>query len=257
MLGILAALALALLLLYGLSWWGFLRMAEPPSWPPAADAVAADDALAATAAFIARDDVNVNDLGTHFAWSTAASVEPLVDGSRFYPRMLEDIAAARSSIHLIQYGFTPGEIGDEFAAAFEAAVARGVEVRLVVDEYGSKTGSTSEAMYDHMAAAGVQIVVSDLLPPCWTGLWPDREFESSFRQIGHYEHRKLLIVDGRVAYTGGAGIQDHFANGRFHDVMTRMTGAVVRELQMVFLTTFRAHGGPLPKRRGPPGKVLP
>jgi cardiolipin synthase len=116
---------------------------------------------------------------------------------------------------------------------------------VIVDEYGSQTGSTSEAFYDRLAAAGVQIVVSDLVPPCWNGLWPERDFDSSFRQIGHYEHRKLLVVDGLVAYTGGAGIQDHFADGRFHDVMTRMTGDVVREFQMVFLTTFHAHAGPL------------
>ncbi len=241
----LAVLGVGLVTVYALAWWGVLRMAEPESWPPPATAVTADGALEATADFLSRDDVTVNDLGTHFAWSTAASVEPLVEGKTFYPRMLEDIAAARSSIHLLQYGFTPGEVGDEFAAALEDAVGRGVEVRLVVDEYGSRTGSSSKAMYDGMAAAGVQIVVSDLLPPCWRGLWPDHDLEWNLSQVGHYEHRKLLVVDGRVAYVGGAGIQDHFANGGFHDLMVRVMGAVVSELQMVFLTTFHAHGGPL------------
>ncbi len=254
---VLIALALLFAVVYALLWWGVLRMDEPASWPPAADAVTADGALAATAAFVARDDVTVNDLGTQFAWSTAASVDPLVDGTRFYPRMLDDVAAARSSVHLLEYGFTPGEIGDEFAAALEAAIARGVEVRVIVDEYGSRTGSTSEAFYDRLAAAGVQVLVSDLVPPSWNGLWPDRDFDSSFRQVGHYEHRKLLVVDGRVAYTGGAGIQDHFANGSFHDVMTRVKGDVVRELQMVFLTTFHAHGGPLEGTEGRSGRVLP
>lgn len=230
---------------YAALWWGVLRMVEPASWPPAADAVTADGALAATAGFVARDDVTVNDLGTHFAWTTAASAEPLVEGTTFYPRMLEDIAAARSSVHLLQYGFTPGEVGDQFAAALEDAVARGVEVRLVVDEYGSQTGGSSAGLYDRMAAAGVQIVVSDLFPPSWSGLWPDRDLAPSLSNMGHYEHRKLLVVDGRVAYTGGAGIQDHFADGGFHDLMVRLTGDVVRELQMVFLTTFHVHGGPL------------
>ena len=241
----LLALAVVLAGVYALLWWGVLRTSEPASWPPPADAVTADGALVATAAFLTDEGTDVNDLGTHFAWTTAASVEPLVDGTSFYPRMLEDIAAARGSVHLLQYGFTPGEVGDEFAAALEAAVARGVEVRAVVDEYGSKTGSSSEEFFDRLAAAGVQVVVSDLLPPCYRGLWPSTELDYSFAEVGHYEHRKLLVVDGRVAYTGGAGIQDHFANGRFHDVMTRVTGDVVRELQMVFLTTFAAHGGPL------------
>lgn len=240
-----ALAGLALGVTYGLLWWSVLRKDEPRSWPPPADAVSADGALAATVGFVSRDDVTVDDLGMHFAWTTAASLEPLVDGTTFYPRMLEEIAAARSSIHLLQYGFTAGEIGEEFAAALEDAVARGVEVRLVVDEYGSSIGGSSAGMYDQMAAAGVQVVVSDLLPPSWSGLWPDRDLEWSFRQIGHYEHRKLLVVDGRVAYTGGAGIQDHFADGRFHDLMVRLTGDVVRQLQSVFLTTFHAHGGPL------------
>ena len=176
-LGVLAGLPSSLVCVYAPALVGRLRMDEPTSWPPSADAVTADGALAATAAFVARDDVTVNDLGTQFAWSTAATVEPLVDGEHFYPLMLADVRAARSSIHLMQYGFTPGEIGDEFAAALKDAVGRGVEVRLVVDEYGSRVGGKSEAMYDDLAAAGVQVVVNDLFPPCWTGLWPDRELD--------------------------------------------------------------------------------
>jgi len=226
-------------------WWGVLRMAEPPSWPPATTAVTADGALRATADIVSRDDVTVSDLGTQFAWSTAATVDPLPEGRRFFPRMLDDIRAARGSVHILQFGFTPGEVGDEFAGALEAAVGRGVEVRLVVDSYGSRPSQNADAMYDDLAAAGAQIVVNDVLPPFETGLWPDRDLEWSLRQVGHYEHRKLLLVDGRVAYIGGAGIEDHFANGRFHDVMTRLTGNVVRQLQLAFLTTFRAHGGPL------------
>lgn len=242
----LASLGLGLGVVYALLWWGVLRQSEPASWPPAPDAVTADGALAATAEFVGREEVTVNDLGTQFAWSTAATVDPLPDGERFYPPMLADIAAARDSVHLLQFGFTPGEVGDRFAAALEDAVGRGVEVRLVVDAYGSRPNGKSEAMYDDLAAAGVEVVVNDLMPPCRTGLWPDRSLVWSFAQVGHHEHRKVLIVDGRVAWTGGAGIEDHFANGGFHDVMVRVTGAVVRELQMVFLTTFRAHGGPLP-----------
>lgn len=76
-------------------WWGVLRLAEPPSWPPAPTAVTADGALQATADFVSRDDVTVSDLGTQFAWSTAASVEPWPEGRRFFPRMLDDIRAAR------------------------------------------------------------------------------------------------------------------------------------------------------------------
>ena len=54
------------------------------------------------------------------------------------------------------------------------------------------------------------------------------------------------MIDGAVAWTGGAGLEDHFADGRFHDVMLRVTGAVVRQAQVAFLTSFHGQGGPLP-----------
>ena len=53
------------------------------------------------------------------------------------------------------------------------------------------------------------------------------------------------MIDGAVAWTGGAGIEDHFEDGRFHDLMVRVTGGVVRQAQAAFLTSFRGHGGPL------------
>ena len=59
------------------------------------------------------------------------------------------------------------------------------------------------------------------------------------------------MIDGAVAWTGGAGIEDHFRDGRFHDVMTRLTGDVVRQAQAAFLTSFHAHGGELPADLSP------
>ena len=54
------------------------------------------------------------------------------------------------------------------------------------------------------------------------------------------------MIDGHVVWTGGAGIEDHFNDGRFHDLMVRVTGDVVRQAQAAFLTSFHGHGGPLP-----------
>ena len=54
------------------------------------------------------------------------------------------------------------------------------------------------------------------------------------------------MIDGAIAWTGGAGIEDHFENGGFHDMMVRVTGDVVRQAQAAFLTSFHGHGGPLP-----------
>ena len=64
--------------------------------------------------------------------------------------------------------------------------------------------------------------------------------------LGRVDHRKLYVIDGAVVWTGGAGIEDHFRDGGFHDVMARVTGDVVRQAQAAFLTSFRGHGGALP-----------
>jgi cardiolipin synthase len=102
-------------------------------------------------------------------------------------------------------------------------------------------------MFTRLADAGAQIVVNDLFPWDEDGLYPDdRQFDWTQDDVGHADHRKLYVIDGTVAWTGGAGIEDHFANGGFHDVMARVTGNVVRQAQALFLMSFRGQGGPLP-----------
>lgn len=56
------------------------------------------------------------------------------------------------------------------------------------------------------------------------------------------DHRKFYVVDGVTVWTGGAGIEEHFGNDRFHDVMVRVTGDVVPQAQTLLLTSFSAHG---------------
>ena len=102
-------------------------------------------------------------------------------------------------------------------------------------------------MFTRLAAAGAQIVVNDVFPVDRDGLYPDdRTLDWRQDEVGRADHRKLYVIDGGVAWTGGAGIEDHFENGGFHDVMVRVTGDVVRQAQAAFLTSFRGHGGPLP-----------
>ena len=101
-------------------------------------------------------------------------------------------------------------------------------------------------MYEGLAAAGAQIVVNDELPVDRDGLFPNGHVDWRQDEIGRADHRKLILVDGRIAWTGGAGLEDHFENGGFHDVMVRVTGDVVQQAQAAFLTSFRGHGAPLP-----------
>jgi cardiolipin synthase A/B len=198
-----------------------LGIERRPSWPPPADAVTPVDAQAATEAFAGgpRDALP-------FAWSTAATIEPWADGAGFFPRILADVEAARSSVHILMFGWREGEIGTRMAELLERKLRDGLEVRVLVDAFGSRPNSASRAMYGALTRAGAQIVVN--------------------RFRGRVDHRKLYVIDGRVAWTGGAGIEDHFNDGRFHDVMARVTGDVVRQAQAAFLTSFRGHGGALP-----------
>ena len=61
--------------------------------------------------------------------------------------------------------------------------------------------------------------------------------------LAHIDHRKVVVVDGTTGWVGGAGVEDHFQDGRFHDLFLRVTGPVVSQLQLVFVATFRWLGG--------------
>ncbi len=187
-------------------------------------------------------------LAIGFSESRASSVETLVEGRSFYPRMLEDIASASSSVHINQFGFRPGVAGDEFAEALIAKAAEGVPVRLVVDRQGSDPERSSRVFYDRLTGAGVQVcVVRATKPRSRAGqLGAGGAMHWNLGGLGHIDHRKFTVVDGRIGWVGGAGIEDHFQDGRFHDLFLRVTGPVVSQLQLVFLASFRWLGGEVP-----------
>jgi cardiolipin synthase A/B len=224
-----------------------LGITQRQSWPPPANAVTAAEAEAATEAFAAREGTRPHDADLDFAWSTAATIAPLVEGKRFFPRIFADVEAARSSVHILMFGWREGQVGTELADLLARKLADGVEVRVIVDAFGSRPNGEANEMFTGLAEAGAQIVVNDVLPLDRDGLFPDdRHLDWRQDEVGRADHRKLYVIDGSVAWTGGAGIEDHFENGGFHDVMVRVTGDVVRQAQAAFLTSFRGHGGPLP-----------
>jgi cardiolipin synthase len=192
--------------------------------------------------------VSRQDLRLAFAESRASSVDVHVEGRNFYPPMLEDIRAATSSIHINQFGFRPGAVGDAFADALISKAAEGVPVRLVVDRQGSKPEEDSRALYERLTAAGIEVcVVRATKPRAPVGpLGRDNETRWNLAALGHIDHRKVVIVDGRIGWIGGAGIEDHFQDGRFHDLFVRAAGPVVAQLQLVFLASFRWLGGVVP-----------
>ena len=203
--------------------------------------------------------VRLADLALAFDESRAATAEVHVDGRGFFPPMLADIGAAASSVHINQFGFRPGTIGEAFATALLAKAAEGVHVRLVVDGQGSRPDGSGRELYGRLLAGGVDVRVVRATrlrarsQPAAAG-GPRRWGVS---QLGHIDHRKLVVVDGRIGWVGGAGIEDHFDDGRFHDLFVRLTGPVISQLQLVFLATFRWLGGAIAAGRSSTRCSLP
>jgi cardiolipin synthase len=204
-----------------------------------------NDALRDHAELLAKRPVQRSDLALAFDESVAASAEVHVEGANFYPPMLEDIRAAKSSVHINQFGFRPGVVGEAFAEALVAKAKEGVPVRLVVDKNGSDPEIGSREFYERFTDAGIQVCVvrATKLRVVPGPLGSGAPVRWNVAALGHIDHRKVLVIDGRIGWIGGAGIEDHFEDGRFHDLFLRVTGPVVGQLQLVFLSGFRWLGG--------------
>jgi len=137
------------------------------------------------------------------------------NGDQFFPAMLDAIESAEHSITMEQYIFWEGKVGRRFAEAFAEKARSGVQVKLLLDAVGSST--LGEPIVKILEAGGCQLA------------W--------FRPIHWYtmiranrrDHRKSLMVDGKIAFTGGAGIADHWlgdAQGArsWRDLMVRVEG---------------------------------
>ncbi len=138
-----------------------------------------------------------------------------------------------------------------------AKKAAGLDVRLSVDGYGSKVFGENEALFDKLVDGGIEVVVNDIFPLQKDGALPDRDFSLSQDEVGQADHRKILVIDGEIGWIGGAGFEDHFATGAYHDVFIRVRGDIVRQMQAVFLTSFRAYGGDLPGEDGALARYFP
>ncbi|HEY7131461.1 MAG TPA: phosphatidylserine/phosphatidylglycerophosphate/cardiolipin synthase family protein [Candidatus Limnocylindrales bacterium] len=218
----------------------------PGRAPVRSDAVTPEASRPVAAELLAMRSIRRRDEALTFAPTTVASVEILLHGRRYFPRILEDIAAAQDHVHLLFYAFRPGTIADAFADALAERAAAGLEVKVAVDSIGSMVDSTSRGLFERLRAAGAEIVSNDGLLVLRRGRIGDRKLEVHGEDAFHFDHRKMMVIDGRVAYVGGTGIEDHFADGRFADAMCRVTGPLVSQLQLAFLTSWVKDGGPRP-----------
>jgi cardiolipin synthase A/B len=216
------------------------------SFPPGPVALDAAEAAAFAARMAEAPLVRKRDVAIAFAPSTARAVEPLLHGTAYFPRMLDDLRAATSSINMLIYGFKPGDIGSEFRDVLVAKVADGIPVRLSVDAVGSEVRAGSKALFRELVDGGVQIVQNrGMFPDVRGPLGPGAPIGWRRENVLHFDHRKFMVVDGRIGWLGGTGIEDHFNDERFTDVMVRFEGPAVRQLQALFVASWRHQEGPL------------
>lgn len=175
-------------------------------------------------------------------------VEVLQDGREAFPAMLEAIAAAARSVHLEMYIFSDDATGQAFAEALGEAARRGVEVVLLYDSLGC--WRTHPWIFDWMRGHGVKVLAYRPIYP-WRKGWG----------WGRRDHRKILVVDGRIGFTGGINIDDCWAErsagGRgWRDTMVRIEGPAALELDRLFVETWegeaRRQKRELPIRPCPP-----
>ncbi len=152
-------------------------------------------------------------------------VEIITNGAQFYPAMRKAIREAKASINLEAYIFEPGDVADMLIDAMVERARASVEVRLVLDAVGSM--SMGGGALARLTNAGCQ--VNFYQPLRWHRL----------HRLNNRTHRELLIIDGRVAFTGGAGIADWWLTSigskpPWRDTMARIEGPIVAALQGVF-----------------------
>jgi cardiolipin synthase A/B len=196
-------------------------------------------------------------LSVDFAPAVVTDWRFLIDGPAFFPSLMADVEAATSDVHIIIFGFKAGEIGDRFRDLLIKKVGEGVAVRLMVDAGYSQPRLGSRQLYSALTAGGVQVVANQGAFLDLDGLLGSRRVDWRFDDFGHFDHRKIVVIDGRIGYAGGPGIEDHFNDERFHDVMLRVEGPLVTQLQAVFLLSWHFQGGPLPERTADLDRFFP
>jgi cardiolipin synthase len=161
-------------------------------------------------------------------------LEQLVNGQAFYPAQLEAIRGAQYTIDIEQYEFIRGRVAGEFLAALTERARAGVKVRLTVDALGSF--GTPRSYFGELLEAGGQM---RWYHPLRWNTWP---------QLNNRTHRKLTIVDGRLAFMGGAGIADYWLYStpkkpQWRDTMFRVEGEAVAGLVSVFSENWLESSG--------------
>jgi cardiolipin synthase len=165
-----------------------------------------------------------------FPWRANNQFTLLVDAPRFFPAMLAAIDSAKHFILFEQYLVKSGQVLNLFIEHLLQARQRGVQIFVLLDDYGSSEVRRSDCQ--RLTQAGVDVVFYN--PLSWRSLY------RSLRR----DHRKLLVVDNSVAFVGGAGISDTYTDGNpqcmnWHDVMLQIEGENVEDWIQSFMFVWQ------------------
>ncbi len=170
----------------------------------------------------------------------------LQDGPSTYQAMIAAIGAARDHINMETYIFEDDAVGQRFAAALIAKQQEGVQVNVIRDSVG--TMGTPTEFFTRLADAGIKVLEFNPINPLTAkGAW----------EVNQRDHRKLLVVDGRIAFLGGINISSVYSGGSFsqrskvrpegklpwRDTHLQLEGPVVGELQKLFIETWQKQKG--------------
>ena len=200
-----------------------------------------------------HQETPTNILQRHLVFEQAISDVPLVLGNKItllengaatYRAMLAAIHGATNNINIQMYTFSSGPIGETFADALIERQRHGVQVNVMYDSIGSL--GTPASFFDRMRESGIAILQYRPLNP----------FETKLKwSFGHRNHRKMLVVDGRVAFTGGINISEVYASkpefssekgppAYWRDTDIEVAGPVVAQFQRLFIDEWRYQKGP-------------
>jgi cardiolipin synthase A/B len=157
------------------------------------------------------------------------AIDVLRNGIEIFPAMLSSIAAARRTIDFLTFVYWEGEIGRKFAEALSERAEAGVRVRVLLDGFGAF--SIEKGLVELMTGAGVDVQ------------WFRRLGRLQPHKANHRTHRKVLVVDEEVAFTGGVGIADEWQGdardpSEWRDTHFRLRGPAVDGLRAAFLNNW-------------------
>ena len=156
-------------------------------------------------------------------------VEIYTDGYAFFPALLAAIHEAKSHIHLDMYIFVDDALGYLVSDALIAKSREGVEVRVIYDDVGC--WNVSHHFFERMREEGIEV----------TSFMPVR-FPSFTSKVNYRNHRKIIVIDGRVGFIGGMNIALRYVKGTdghaWRDTMLKVTGGAVAALQRAFLVDW-------------------